>query len=93
MSEPRPILMFLDLKMPVMSGFEVLEWLRFSGLEPAPRVIVLSGSNDEDDKGRALNLGASEYLVKPITSELLRERVFSQLELLRQRPNETRANA
>lgn len=82
-----PILFFLDLKMPVMSGFEVLEWLRFSGLDPAPTVIVLSGSNDQDDRGRALNLGAVEYLVKPITAEVLRERVLGRL--LRQGQRET----
>jgi CheY-like chemotaxis protein len=85
-----PILMFLDLKMPVMSGFEVLEWLRFSGLEPAPKVIVLSGSNDQDDRVRAFGLGAADYLVKPITTELLREKVLGQLELLRHGQNETR---
>jgi CheY-like chemotaxis protein len=87
-----PILIFLDLKMPVVSGFEVLEWLRFSGLDPLPTVIVLSGSNDQDDKGRALNLGAAEYLVKPITAELLREKVLEQLELRRQGQRETRKN-
>jgi CheY-like chemotaxis protein len=86
-----PILMFLDLKMPVMSGFEVLEWLRFSGLEPAPKVVVLSGSNDQDDRVRAFGLGAADYLVKPITTELLREKVLGQLELLRHGQNETRA--
>ena len=76
-----PILIFLDLKMPVMSGFEVLEWLRFSGLEPLPRVIVLSGSNDQDDRGRALSLGAADYLVKPITADILRATISRELEL------------
>ena len=88
-SETTPILIFLDLKMPVVSGFEVLEWLRFSGLEPAPKVIVLSGSNDHDDRGRALGLGAAEYLVKPITAEVLKERVLAQLDLLRRGQSET----
>ena len=68
-------LMFLDLKMPVMSGFEVLEWLKQTGFEPSPQVIVLSGSNDQQDRARALNLGASDYLVKPISAEILRERI------------------
>src|SRR5688572_29655616 len=83
-----PILVFLDLKMPVLSGFEVLEWLKFSDLERVPKVIVLSGSNDEDDRGRALKLGAAEYLVKPITPEILRERIAGELALWRQTQGE-----
>jgi CheY-like chemotaxis protein len=78
-----PVVVFLDLKMPVMSGFEVLEWLRFSGLDPAPKVIVLSGSNDQDDRARAQSLGAADYLVKPITAEILREMILGQLDLRR----------
>jgi CheY-like chemotaxis protein len=73
--EPTPTLMFLDLKMPVMSGFEVLEWLQRSPFTPPPHVIVLSGSNDQDDRARALSLGASDYLVKPISHDILRERI------------------
>ncbi len=71
-----PSLIFLDLKMPVMSGFDVLHWLKTSGLNPMPTVIVLSGSNDHADRSRALSLGAADYLVKPISPELLRERVL-----------------
>ncbi len=74
-----PILVFLDLKMPVMSGFEVLEWLQLSGIKPAPKVIVLSGSNDQDDRRRALKLGATDYLVKPITPEILREKIMGEV--------------
>ena len=71
-----PALIFLDLKMPVMSGFDVLHWLKSSGLDPMPTVIVLSGSNDHADRSRAFSLGAADYLVKPITTEVLRELVL-----------------
>lgn len=66
-----PQRIFLDLKMPVMNGFEVLEWLRTFPV-PIP-VIVLSGSEHQDDKRRAAELGASAYLVKPAkVADLLR---------------------
>ncbi len=71
-----PPLVFLDLKMPVMSGFDVLHWIKSSGLDPLPTVIVLSGSNDHADRSRAFSLGAADYLVKPISAELLRAQVL-----------------
>jgi CheY-like chemotaxis protein len=70
-------LVFLDLKMPVMSGFEVLEWLRSANLPRAPKVLVLSGSNDHGDRVRAVELGAAGYIVKPIAAADLRERLTS----------------
>lgn len=82
-----PDLLFLDLKMPVMNGFEVLEWIRSANLERLLKVIVLSGSNDQADRARAAALGASGYLVKPIASEELRR----QLEDLAARWQEARA--
>jgi DNA-binding response OmpR family regulator len=74
-----PSLIFLDLKMPVMSGFDVLEWLKHSRLSPMPPVIVLSGSDDHADRAHAFSLGAADYLVKPITIEILRDRVVCTL--------------
>jgi CheY-like chemotaxis protein len=66
-----PAAIFLDLKMPVMNGFEVLEWIQqqpFASLIP---IFVLSGSNQQEDRDRARRLGASDYLVKPVGSEEL----------------------
>jgi CheY-like chemotaxis protein len=61
---PRTI--FLDLKMPVLNGFEFLEWMRTQNFFVPIQVAVLSGSEREDDKQRAAQLGATDYLVKPI---------------------------
>jgi CheY-like chemotaxis protein len=61
-----PGTIFLDLKMPVLNGFEFLDWLRKQTFSSPMRVIVLSGSEQETDKKRAVQLGASDYLVKPI---------------------------
>ena len=64
--EPLPQTIFLDLKMPLLNGFEVLEWLRTQSFTAGIQVIVLSGSEHQEDKERAARLGATEYLVKPV---------------------------
>jgi CheY-like chemotaxis protein len=64
-----PFLIFLDLKMPVMNGFEFLEWVRTQTFRCAPQVVVLSGSEHQEDKTRAAQLGATDYLVKPVRAE------------------------
>jgi CheY-like chemotaxis protein len=69
---PRPTLIFLDLKMPYVSGFEVLEWLRARGDEfKEVAVVVLTSSPEERDHKRAYQLGARSYLLKPPTGEML----------------------
>jgi len=65
-SRQLPEVIFLDLKMPVLNGFEVLDWLKHQPFASQIRVIVLSGSEHQDDKDRAAKLGASDYLVKPV---------------------------
>ncbi|HLX71758.1 MAG TPA: response regulator [Verrucomicrobiae bacterium] len=65
-SQTLPHVMFLDLKMPVLNGFEVLDWLKHQSFASQVRVIVLSGSEHQNDKDRAAKLGASDYLVKPV---------------------------
>jgi CheY-like chemotaxis protein len=61
-----PDLLLLDLKMPKMTGFEVLSWLQTQPRLGSLRVIVLSGSNQPRDMEQAKNLGAHDYYVKPV---------------------------
>ena len=65
-SQQLPAVMFLDLKMPLVNGFEVLDWLQTQPFFGQMRVIVLSGSEHQNDKKRAAQLGAGDYLVKPV---------------------------
>jgi CheY-like chemotaxis protein len=62
---PFPDVLLLDLRMPRVDGFDVLEWLRNQSF-PDLRIIVLSGSDYTDDIGRALELGAHFYRTKPL---------------------------
>jgi CheY-like chemotaxis protein len=61
-----PQIMFLDLKMPTLNGFEVLEWMKKQTFFSRIQVIILSGSEFDGDKQRAAQLGAAAYLVKPV---------------------------
>ena len=74
-AHPLPVLMLLDLKLPRMSGLEVLEWMREQpGLRGLP-VVILTSSRESRDLERAYALGANSYLVKPVAFEALLELV------------------
>lgn len=81
---PLPTVMLLDLNLPVISGFAVLEWVREQAdLKDLP-VVVFTSSARAEDKEKALALGATEYLEKPCSGlqfdtvvQLLRERWLS----------------
>ena len=66
---PRPCLMLLDLKMPRVDGFEVLETIKGdSSLKKMP-VIILTTSSRSKDVERAYELGANSYICKPVSYE------------------------
>lgn len=92
--EVPPVLMILDLKMPRLSGFEVLEWLRAQpGLRKLP-VVVFTSSDQDPDVNRAFDLGANSYLVKPVSFQDLVDRLATLglfWVLLNRHPDVTRA--
>ena len=62
---PLPSLVLLDLKMPGLDGFDVLQWIRSQPGISSLRVVVLSTSDEARDIDRAYKLGANSFLVKP----------------------------
>ena len=62
---PLPALLLLDLKMPRMSGFDVMAWVAARPEFRRIPLVVLSSSSDASDMERARQMGAAEYLVKP----------------------------
>jgi len=66
---PTPAIMLLDLKMPRMDGFEVLEYIKKSEQYKKIPIIVLTTSNREQDIQKAYNLGCNSYIVKPVNFE------------------------
>ena len=65
-NEP-PDIIILDLMLPVMSGFEVLEHMESNGQLKTIPVIVLTCRGQEEDKVKAMHLGASEFMTKPFS--------------------------
>jgi DNA-binding response OmpR family regulator len=86
----RPSLVILDLMMPRMTGFEVLNALREKRLAARPAIIVLSAKSSHQDILEALESGADDFIPKPFDLEdlLLRIRVW----LDRSQPSNTEAS-
>ena len=73
MTHPWPRLILLDLKMPRATGFEIWRWIRNRPDCKELPVVVLSGSELQEDIRQAYSLGANSYLVKPLGFEALVE--------------------
>jgi CheY-like chemotaxis protein len=61
---PMPQLIVADLKMPRMNGLEFLEWYRGQSFFDRIPLVIFSGSELDEDRDRALSLGATRYFVK-----------------------------
>jgi len=70
-----PDIILLDLNMPIMDGFGFLEAFKQLNLpqKESVKIIVLTSSTNEEDRTKAMKLGASNYLTKPLREDLLRK--------------------
>ncbi len=86
-NEVQPDLVLLDLNMPRMDGFEVMEQLKIVDPESLVPVLVLTALKDEESKLRALRSGAKDFLGKPfdLTEANLRIKNLLEMRLLHQR--------
>lgn len=89
--QERPDIMLLDLMMPEIDGFEVLSRLKSNPLYAGIRVIVLSALNTNADIVRAYELGAADFITKPILMEKLINSIDVQIQAVdRTRPVDLR---
>lgn len=77
-----PDLVILDLGLPDMDGNDLIKFMRENGATP---IIVLSARSQENDKVKALDLGANDYMTKPFGTEELLARVRATLRNSRQK--------
>jgi len=80
-AEPQPELILLDVEMPGASGFEVCQLLKEDPVTAAIPVIFLTGHVEPAEQIEGLDLGAVDYLAKPIKPKLLLARVRIHLAL------------
>jgi len=73
----RPTLVFLDVKMPGISGLEVLGLVKEAGLSPV--IWMLTGEEDLDVAMKTLKMGATGYLTKPFEVKKIRDIVVNTI--------------
>jgi len=78
-----PDLLLLDLIMPEVDGFTVLETLRSDAAEDPLPIVVLTADTTEESKARALDAGATDFLVKPVSQTEALLRIRNLLEMRR----------
>ena len=79
----QPELILLDVMMPGMTGYEVCAALKRSPSTQAIPVIFVTALNDTEDETRGFEVGAVDYLTKPVSPPIVRARVRNHLSLVR----------
>ena len=77
----KPDLVLLDILMPLMDGFEVIEAVRENPAWKDVKIVVLSALNSNEDIVKAFNLGADDFITKPIVMDKLLNTVAKHLGL------------
>ncbi|GLS91121.1 diguanylate cyclase response regulator [Psychromonas marina] len=84
-ASPQPDLILLDVEMPGMNGYEVCEQLKASSLTASIPVIFVTALQGDEDERRGLELGAVDYITKPIRPAIVIARVNTHITLKLQR--------
>ena len=81
----KPDLILLDLMMPGIYGFEVLRRIRENPETADIRIVILSALNSNEDVVKGYNLGADDFIMKPIIMEKLLTTVITQIQMIQSR--------
>ena len=78
---PHPDLILLDIMMPEMDGYEVCRQLQANPVTASIPIIFLTAKSQDEDEAKGFELGAVDYITKPITPAILMARVHTHLTL------------
>ena len=84
-AKEKPDLILLDLMMPGIDGFEVIRRLRANPATADIQIVILSALNSNEDVVKGFNVGANDFIMKPILMEKLLNTVVTQLQLVEAR--------
>ncbi len=73
------VLILSDINMPGMSGLELLKTIKKDFVAPPPIVMMVTAYGDEDNYNTAKELGADDFLTKPVDFKLLKEKLIQQI--------------
>ena len=77
--EQRPDLVFLDIMMPGLSGYEVCRRVKESAELNSTYIILLTAKGQQEDREKGVEVGADEYMTKPFSPSRAVERVQATL--------------
>ena len=80
-AQKKPDLILLDLMMPGIDGFEVIRRLKADPETAEIQIVILSALNSNEDVVKGFNLGANDFIMKPIIMEKLLTCVVTQLQI------------
>ncbi|MBN1907640.1 MAG: response regulator [Deltaproteobacteria bacterium] len=80
-SDPQPGLILLDIRMPDVDGYEVCRRLQENDRTRGIPVIFITAMNEDADEEKGLNLGAVDFITKPIRPAIVRARVRNHMSL------------
>jgi putative two-component system response regulator len=80
-ADPKPDMILLDIMMPVMDGYEVCRRLKENPATSKIPVIFVTAKDQGEDEKMGLELGAVDYITKPINPSIVKARVHTQLAL------------
>jgi two-component system, chemotaxis family, chemotaxis protein CheY len=72
------VLILSDINMPGMSGMELLAYIKQEYSKPPPIVMMITAYGDQENHDKAMNLGADDFLTKPIDFEILKDKLNSR---------------
>ena len=79
-AEQKPSLIILDLMMPGISGYDVIRQLRNKDETKKLPIIIVSARNSNEDIVKGFNLGANDFITKPIIVDRLHDSIKTQLD-------------